>query len=213
MKTYQMGPTKTDRKEHQCTSDVATICAGHLRAGGVRPRRFCSAWRVFASLFKAELVRNKGPWTGIDDLEIAVAEYVDWSATDGCTARSGSSHPPSTRPSTTVRTPPRHPPRWHYRVSTKPGARHPSTRPQLHPQLRRVDDPSREAEPVAEDDPEPVRRLVRRLGVRPGPPWLQSVGAALLRRAETSVYRRPPSTVQGKTSRNIQLGMTGCRGN
>ena len=30
------------------------------------------------SLFKAELVRNKGPWRGIDDLEIATAEYVDW---------------------------------------------------------------------------------------------------------------------------------------
>ena len=30
------------------------------------------------SLFKAELVRNKGPWLSIDDLEIAVAEYIDW---------------------------------------------------------------------------------------------------------------------------------------
>jgi putative transposase len=30
------------------------------------------------SLFKAELVRHLGPWKGIDDLEIAVAEYVDW---------------------------------------------------------------------------------------------------------------------------------------
>jgi putative transposase len=30
------------------------------------------------SLFKAELIRNKGPWAGIDDLEIAVAEYIDW---------------------------------------------------------------------------------------------------------------------------------------
>jgi len=30
------------------------------------------------SLFKAELVRNRCPWTGIDDLEIAVAEYIDW---------------------------------------------------------------------------------------------------------------------------------------
>ncbi|PRY64639.1 integrase-like protein [Glaciihabitans tibetensis] len=30
------------------------------------------------SLFKAELVRNFGPWKGIDDLEIADAEYVDW---------------------------------------------------------------------------------------------------------------------------------------
>jgi putative transposase len=26
------------------------------------------------SLFKAELVRNEGPWKGIDDLEIATAE-------------------------------------------------------------------------------------------------------------------------------------------
>jgi putative transposase len=29
-------------------------------------------------LFKAELVRNKGLSTGITDLEIAVAGYVDW---------------------------------------------------------------------------------------------------------------------------------------
>jgi putative transposase len=33
---------------------------------------------AFNSLFKAELVRNKGPWRSIDDLEVAVAEYIDW---------------------------------------------------------------------------------------------------------------------------------------
>jgi putative transposase len=33
---------------------------------------------AFNSLFKAELIRNQGPWKSIDDLEIAVAEYVDW---------------------------------------------------------------------------------------------------------------------------------------
>ena len=33
---------------------------------------------AFNSLFKAELIRNKGPWKNIDDLEIAVAEYIDW---------------------------------------------------------------------------------------------------------------------------------------
>ena len=33
---------------------------------------------LFRSLFKAELIRNKGPWRSIDDLEIAVAEYIDW---------------------------------------------------------------------------------------------------------------------------------------
>jgi putative transposase len=29
-------------------------------------------------LREAELIRNKGPWTGINDVEIAVAEYIDW---------------------------------------------------------------------------------------------------------------------------------------
>nr|WTA00817.1 integrase core domain-containing protein [Streptomyces sp. NBC_00857] len=33
---------------------------------------------AFNSLFKAELIRNAGPWTGINDVEIAVAEYIDW---------------------------------------------------------------------------------------------------------------------------------------
>lgn len=30
------------------------------------------------SLFKAELVRNKGPWRDINHLEVAIAEWVDW---------------------------------------------------------------------------------------------------------------------------------------
>lgn len=33
---------------------------------------------AFNSIFKAELIRNKGPWKSIDDVEIAVAEYIDW---------------------------------------------------------------------------------------------------------------------------------------
>jgi putative transposase len=33
---------------------------------------------AFNSLFKAELVRNRGPWKNIDDLKITVAEYIDW---------------------------------------------------------------------------------------------------------------------------------------
>jgi len=33
---------------------------------------------AFHSLFKAELVRHRGPWTGLEEVEIAVAEYVDW---------------------------------------------------------------------------------------------------------------------------------------
>lgn len=30
------------------------------------------------SLYKAELIRNRGPWTSINDVEIATAEWVDW---------------------------------------------------------------------------------------------------------------------------------------
>jgi putative transposase len=33
---------------------------------------------AFNSLFNAELVRSRDAWTSIDDLEIAVAEYIDW---------------------------------------------------------------------------------------------------------------------------------------
>jgi putative transposase len=33
---------------------------------------------AFNSLYKAELVRNRGPWRGFDDLEMATVEYIDW---------------------------------------------------------------------------------------------------------------------------------------
>ena len=33
---------------------------------------------AFNSLFKAELVRNRGPWKSIDNLENPDAEYIDW---------------------------------------------------------------------------------------------------------------------------------------
>jgi len=33
---------------------------------------------AFNSLYKAELVRNNGPWRGLDDLEVATVEYIDW---------------------------------------------------------------------------------------------------------------------------------------
>ncbi|WP_082538478.1 MULTISPECIES: IS3 family transposase [unclassified Pseudonocardia] len=34
--------------------------------------------KAFNSLSKAGLVCDRGPWRGLDDLELAVAEYVDW---------------------------------------------------------------------------------------------------------------------------------------
>jgi putative transposase len=30
------------------------------------------------SFYKAELVPNRGPWRGIDDIEMATVEYIDW---------------------------------------------------------------------------------------------------------------------------------------
>lgn len=32
----------------------------------------------FHGLFKAELYRPHGPWRGLDDLELAVADYLTW---------------------------------------------------------------------------------------------------------------------------------------
>jgi putative transposase len=47
-------------------------------AGSVGDSHDHAMAEAFNSLFKAELVRNKGPWTGIDDLELTVVEYIDW---------------------------------------------------------------------------------------------------------------------------------------
>ncbi|WP_394350366.1 integrase core domain-containing protein [Nocardiopsis deserti] len=33
---------------------------------------------AFHSLFKTELVRSRCPWRSLNEVEIAVAEYVDW---------------------------------------------------------------------------------------------------------------------------------------
>jgi putative transposase len=44
-------------------------------------------------LCKAELIRNKAPYRGIDDVEIAIAEYIDCSITGDFTARLEWSNP------------------------------------------------------------------------------------------------------------------------
>ena len=47
--------------------DVAVRCTQRLAEAG-----------AFNSVYTAALVRNRGPWTGIDELEVATAEYIDW---------------------------------------------------------------------------------------------------------------------------------------
>ncbi len=79
---------------------------------------------AFNSLYKAELIRNKGPWTGINDLEIATAEYTSiGSTTEGSTARLATGHPSKSKPSS-YNAPPRPSHQWNgsNRPSTKPGA-------------------------------------------------------------------------------------------
>ena len=53
--------------------------AGAVASVGSRGDSYDNALaEAFNSLFKAELVRNKGPWKNVDELEIAIAEYIDW---------------------------------------------------------------------------------------------------------------------------------------
>ena len=53
--------------------------AGAVASVGSRGDSYDNALaEAFNSLFKAELVRNKGPWKDVDELEIAIAEYIDW---------------------------------------------------------------------------------------------------------------------------------------
>jgi putative transposase len=53
--------------------------AGAVASVGSKGDSFDNAMaEAFNSLFKAELVRNKGPWHGLDDLEMATVEYIDW---------------------------------------------------------------------------------------------------------------------------------------
>ncbi len=83
------------------------------------------------SLYKAELVRNKGPWNSIDDLEIATAQWVHWYNTIRPHFRDQHAHPRRTRershptPAGTDQTP--HPPKGSRRNQMK----HPLQNPGL----------------------------------------------------------------------------------
>jgi putative transposase len=53
--------------------------AGAVASVGSRGDSYDNALaEAFNSLFKAELIRKKGPWKSIEHLEFAVAEYIDW---------------------------------------------------------------------------------------------------------------------------------------
>src|ERR1035437_5939671 len=53
--------------------------AGAVTSVGSRGDSYDNALaESFNGLYKAELIRNDGPWTGLDDVEFATLEYVDW---------------------------------------------------------------------------------------------------------------------------------------
>ena len=86
--TRQHAGTNLDRLVHHSDRGVQYLAirysqrladVGVVASVGSRGDSYENAMaEAFNSLFKAELLRNKGPWKNIDDLEIAVAEYIDW---------------------------------------------------------------------------------------------------------------------------------------
>lgn len=52
--------------------------AGALSSVGSRGDYDNAVAESFHGLFKTELIRPRGPWRGLDDLELAVLEYIDW---------------------------------------------------------------------------------------------------------------------------------------
>jgi putative transposase len=77
---------------------------------------------AFNSLFKAELVRHKGPWRSIDDLEIAVAEYIDWFNHRRLHGEIGLVTPVEFEAHHRVTAPAQHPAPREIHASIKPGA-------------------------------------------------------------------------------------------
>lgn len=58
-----------------CTQPLAGAVASVGSTGDSYDNALAEA---FTSLLEAELIRNKGSWRSIDDVETAVAEYADW---------------------------------------------------------------------------------------------------------------------------------------
>jgi putative transposase len=99
--------------------------AGAVASVGSRGDSYDNALaEAFNSLFKAELVRTKGPWRSIDDLEIAVAEYIDWFNHRRLHGEIGMIPPVEANSPTTIHILPSEQPSGSSGASTEPGAQH-----------------------------------------------------------------------------------------
>src|SRR4030095_123121 len=53
--------------------------AGAVTSVGSREDSFDNAWaETIIGLYKTELIRRRGPWRGLDEVEYATLEWVDW---------------------------------------------------------------------------------------------------------------------------------------
>src|SRR3712207_9267860 len=49
-----------------------------MRSVGSKGNCFGAAAESLIGLYKSELIRRRGPWKGLIDVELATLEYVDW---------------------------------------------------------------------------------------------------------------------------------------
>jgi putative transposase len=83
--------------------------AGAVTSAGSRGDSYDNALAESTiGLFKTELVRRRGPWRGIDDLELATLEWVDWYNTRRLHSACGN-RPPAEHEAAHVPTPTAHP--------------------------------------------------------------------------------------------------------
>jgi hypothetical protein len=84
-------------------------------------------------LYKTELIKPRKPWQTIDEVELATAEWVDWSTTAASTSTAGISHPSNWRRPTTLKSGDQPPAEFsHQKVSGLTGA--------IHSHFRVIDD-------------------------------------------------------------------------
>ena len=99
--------------------------AGAVTSVGSRGDSFDNALaETMIGLYKTELIRRRGPWKGIDEVEYATLEWVDWFNYRRLLEPSAISHQPSSRPPTTKGRIPATLPDSSTRASGEPGAIH-----------------------------------------------------------------------------------------
>src|SRR3954447_7507875 len=97
--------------------------AGAVRSVGSRGDSYDNAAvESLIGLYKTELIRRRGPWKGLDDVEWPPWSTSTGSTTAASTAPAAISHRSSSRTSTTVRSPASPRTNRQHRASTEPGA-------------------------------------------------------------------------------------------